>query len=130
MTWWDALTRHRDEQALAMAIRLSGDVETLERLRGQDSNLADAYVRALWSDVEDTRRWRNAGVTQENATEKLIESLVGHRYNDAGEKIIKGSERRNFKRNAARCRKSGDESTALEFEQMSRMRAWPKSDVA
>ena len=130
MTLWDAFTRRRDEQDLALAIRLSSDVDTLERLRSQDSNLADAYVRGLWSDVEATRRWRNAGVTQENATEKLIDSLVGHRYNDAGEKIITGSERRQFKRHAARCRKSGDEATAQEFERMSKMRAWPKSDVA
>ena len=67
---------------------------------------AAEHIAPLWIAIRATPRWRNAGVTL-NAVEKLTGSMLGERYNDAGEKILSRPTRDELQAFRRRARKDG-----------------------
>ena len=130
MTLSDILTRRRDERLLAHAILISRhlpipdspngiaapadtgeEAERIARERRADAAVQYAYIEELWRQVEQRPRWRNAGVTRDNATDKLIESVSGTaKYDNDEHLILSVFERREVDRITAERRLNGRDS--------------------
>lgn len=126
MSLFDRFSRRSDEHLLAMAIRYT----PYDRELGRFDPDAAEDIAPLWDAVRATPRWRNAGVTLENAVEKLTGPMLGERYNDAGEKILSRSTRRSFKRFAAEARQDGHPEGAAQLEKLAAEGVMPRKDTA
>lgn len=126
MSLFDRWSRREDEELLALAIKTTPYNRELGRF---DPDAAE-HIAPLWTAIRATPRWRNAGLTLENAVEKLTGSILGERYNDAGEKILSRSTRRSFKRFAAEARKNGNIGGAAELEKLAEAGSIPRKDTA
>lgn len=126
MSFFDRWSRREDEELLALAIKHT----PYNRELGRFDPSAAEHIAPLWIAIRETPRWRNAGLTLENAVEKLTGSMLGERYNDAGEKILSRSTRRSFKRIAADARKDGRHEGAAQLEKLAEAGVIPREETA
>lgn len=126
MPFFDRWSKREDEQLLALAINTTPYNRELGRF---DPDAAE-HTAPLWIAIRATPRWRNAGVTLENAVEKLTGSMLGERYNDAGEKILSRSTRNSLKRFAAEARQDGHPEGAAQLEKLAEAGVIPKEGTA